>query len=101
MGADTKPSPYGSRWQKARAGYLRNHPLCADCEQRGRVTIATVVDHVIPHKGDMTLFWDSGNWQPLCASCHNSTKQRLEKSGKVVGCDVDGLPVDPNHWWKR
>lgn len=62
---------YGSRWQKASKGYLDSHPLCAECERHGRTTAATVVDHVIPHKGDQSLFWDSDNWQPLCGTCHN------------------------------
>jgi hypothetical protein len=25
----------------------------------------------------------------------------LEKSGSVIGCNLDGLPIDPNHHWKR
>lgn len=62
---------YGSRWQKARDGFLQNHPLCAECERAGKVTAAVVVDHVIPHKGDKNLFWDSENWQPLCKACHD------------------------------
>lgn len=73
---------YDSRWQKARTGYLRNHPLCAMCTAEGRVERATVVDHIVPHKGDMKLFWQSENWQPLCASHHSSDKQILEKSGE-------------------
>lgn len=71
------------------------------CQERGRITAATVVDHITPHKGDTALFWDQSNWQSLCASCHNSHKQRLEKSGRVNGCDADGFPADPNHHWKR
>ncbi|WP_338153338.1 hypothetical protein [Pseudophaeobacter leonis] len=30
------------------------------------------------HRGDMRLFWDRSNWQPLCTSCHNRRKQQLE-----------------------
>ena len=26
---------YGKRWQKARAGYLEKHPLCAECLKKG------------------------------------------------------------------
>ena len=52
-------------------GYLRNHPLCRDHEQRGLVAAATVVDHIRPHQGDKALFWDSDNWQPLCKRCHD------------------------------
>lgn len=71
---------YGYRWQQARAGYLAIHPLCAECERSGRVTIATDLDHITPHKGDMVLFWDRSNWQGLCHSCH-STKTATEDGG--------------------
>lgn len=71
------------------------------CEAQGRATAATVVDHITPHKRDTALFWDKANWQPLCAPCHNSTKQRMEKSGRVDGCTVDGMPADPNHHWYK
>lgn len=33
--------------------------------------LATVVDHVIPHRGDMELFWDSDNWQSMHKQCHD------------------------------
>ena len=72
---------YGGKWQRARAEFLRANPLCAYCQRDGRVTAATVVDHVIPHRGDDKLFWSRSNWQPLCFSHHNGEKQMLEKSG--------------------
>lgn len=62
---------YDRRWQKARDDYLRKHPLCVKCQEEGRLTPATVVDHIIPHRGDRTLFWDVRNWQSLCKSCHD------------------------------
>ena len=62
---------YGSQWRKARDGFLALHPLCIECEAEGRVEAATVVDHRIPHKGDMVKFWQVENWQPLCAAHHN------------------------------
>ena len=31
----------------------------------------TVVDHIVPHRGDQKLFWDKSNWQPLCKACHD------------------------------
>lgn len=71
---------YNYKWQQARAGWLTKHPLCVHCEQRGRVTEATNVDHVRPHKGDMTLFWDRDNWQSLCGPCH-SAKTAAEDGG--------------------
>lgn len=62
---------YDSRWRKARAGYLRKHPLCRLHQMRGELEPATVVDHIIPHRGDKARFWDSNNWQPLCKRCHD------------------------------
>ena len=72
---------YTYAWQKARAGHLRSHPLCVLCDRHGRVTAADVVDHKMPHRGDMTLFWDRTNWQSLCTTCHSSVKQREEQAG--------------------
>jgi 5-methylcytosine-specific restriction endonuclease McrA len=69
---------YGYKWQKAREGWLNAHPLCAYCEREGRVTSGTVVDHIVPHRGDMTLFWTRSNWQTLCKTCHDSVKKAEE-----------------------
>ena len=68
---------YGRTWQKARAVYLQEHPLCVECQREGRVTPATVVDHIVPHRGNQELFWDvEGNWQSLCAAHHNAKTAR-------------------------
>ena len=64
---------YNATWRKARATFLRRNPLCVDC---GRP--ATVVDHIVPHRGDTNKFWDTENWQPLCAACHNRKTARGE-----------------------
>ena len=106
---------YGSQWRTARARFLRSHPLCAECMKQGKLTPATVVDHIIPHKlkealrsGDsqaiakaQKLFWSRKNWQGLCKQHHDSTKQRMEKRGTVIGCDENGIPLDPNSHWFR
>ena len=62
---------YGYKWQKARAAYLRRHPLCCECAKSGLLVAATDVDHIQPHRGDRNLFWDQSNWQSLCSSCHS------------------------------
>lgn len=64
---------YDSAWEKARAGFLAKHKDCAMCGAP-----ASIVDHIIPHKGDRALFWDRTNWQPLCVPCHSSRKQKQE-----------------------
>ncbi|SDI40236.1 HNH endonuclease [Pseudomonas abietaniphila] len=73
---------YGYKWQKAREGWLNAHPLCVYCQRDGRVTSATVVDHIVPHRGDMAIFWDRTKWMSLCASCHSSVKQREENADR-------------------
>ena len=98
-GKTTAERGYGGRWQKARATFLMRHPLCCYCQALGRVTAATVVDHKVPHRGDQALFWDTANWQSLCANCHSSAKQQAEKSGIVSGCDTSGIPIDSGHHW--
>ena len=62
---------YNKAWEKARRVYLAEHPLCVKCAERGVYTKATVVDHIIPHRGDRLLFWDKSNWQALCKYCHD------------------------------
>ncbi len=71
---------YGSRWQAARRVFLMANPLCVECLKKGIITQATDVDHIIPHKGDRSLFWDQSNWQALCHSCH-SRKTASEDGG--------------------
>ena len=62
---------YNSRWRKESKQFLRLHPLCAECFRNGKATPATVVNHIIPHRGAQELFWDRSNWQPLCKRCHD------------------------------
>lgn len=99
--ADEVGGLYGGRWQRARRQYLTAHPTCVICAKRGVLTSATVVDHIVPHRGDVEAFWDMDGWQALCAHCHNSIKQSEEKLGYVQGSAADGRPLDPSHPWNR
>ena len=74
--ASSSSRGYDRRWRKARLCYLREHPLCVECQRHGRVTPATVVDHIQPHRGNRDLFWDVENWQPLCKGCHDKKTAR-------------------------
>lgn len=85
---------YTALWRKTRLMFLRAHPLCVMCEGEGRITAATVVDHVVPHKGNEALFWNPANWQPLCKRHHDSDKARMEHgNAPVPRIGMDGLPV--------
>jgi 5-methylcytosine-specific restriction endonuclease McrA len=86
-----------TRWRKKRRAQLNEYPLCEMCLELDRTTIATVADHVIPHRGNEHLFWN-GKLQSLCADCHNGPKASFEATGKMRGCDVNGQPLRPNAW---
>lgn len=62
---------YDRRWRRVRREWLANHPYCAQCDRDGFVRAATVVDHIKPHRGNETLFWDPRNRQSLCKRCHD------------------------------
>nr|WP_276555645.1 HNH endonuclease signature motif containing protein [Bradyrhizobium elkanii] len=63
------------------------------CRAIGSTVEATVVDHIVPHRRNSSLFWDKANWQPLCKPHHDSTKQRKENGRIVRLIGVDGWPV--------
>lgn len=68
---------YDRKWRRESKEFLAlpENRFCA-C---GCGRIADCVDHKVPHRGDMKLFWDRNNWQPLASSpCHASRKQRME-----------------------
>lgn len=94
------PFYHTTRWRARRARQLAEHPLCAMCEKQGKVTAASIADHVEPHRGDPVAFW-TGKLQSLCKRCHDSAKQLKEKHGVYPGCDVDGMPLDPDHVWSK
>lgn len=85
---------YNHKWRKARNTYLRRCPLCVMCEREGTISAATVVDHIVPHKGDSRLFWDTSNWQSLCARHHNRDKQQEERGTVRPRIGLDGWPVE-------
>lgn len=83
-----------AQWLKGRAWHLRHNPLCVFCAEKGIAVPATVVDHIVPHKGDKAKFYDTKNWQSLCAPCHDSFKQALERNAHLPRIGFDGWPIE-------
>jgi 5-methylcytosine-specific restriction protein A len=55
-------------------------PLCRHCLREGRVTAATLVDHIVPLSLSPELRLDRGNLQALCSRCHSfKTQADLKK----------------------
>ena len=63
---------YSSRWRREAIRFRKRHPMCAECLKKGITTPSECVDHIVPHRGDETLFWTESNWQALCNECHRS-----------------------------
>jgi 5-methylcytosine-specific restriction protein A len=65
----------GRRAVDRRARWLAMHPLCAHCEERGRTTAASVVDHKRPLWAGGEDNYDT-NGQSLCKTCHDAKTAR-------------------------
>jgi 5-methylcytosine-specific restriction enzyme A len=50
---------------------LERCPFCLACAREGRIQAAVDVDHVIPHRGDPSRFWDLTNLEGLCKMHHS------------------------------
>lgn len=74
---------YGHKWRIARLAFLRDNPLCVQCEAEGRIEPATDVDHIVPHKGDEVSFWQ-GEWQGLCEHHHGIKTLKEGAFGKEI-----------------
>lgn len=70
-------------------------PLCRICLDAGRVTPATVADHIEPHRGDCNAF-RLGELGSLCADCHDALDGKNAPRAPVR---ADGTPSDPRHPW--
>lgn len=89
---------YGTpRWKAARETQLCKQPLCEECLKVGFTTAATVVNHIKPHKGDETLFWNPTNHQSVCKPHHDGPIQKAELLGFSPAVDAGGWPTDPKH----
>ena len=87
------------QWRTIREVQLQRFPLCEDCEAIGVSTPATEADH---NTNDTSRNMVGVELSSLCKPCHSTRTARRERGlPTVYGCDVDGLPLDPNHPWRR
>jgi 5-methylcytosine-specific restriction protein A len=97
--------PYTTqRWQRLRKQKLQDRPLCELCLKIGRVEPAAAVDHLVAIKAGGEPYPPLYALMSLCTSCHNTKTRVVEQLGRefaVRGCDVNGMPLDPNHPWNR
>lgn len=79
-----------AEWRKLRAKVLKRDLYT--CQQTGILLIgkypaanSPVVDHIKPHRGDPTLFWDENNLQAMSKGYHDRLKQSQERIGYEKG----------------
>jgi 5-methylcytosine-specific restriction protein A len=60
----------GSWLQAQRAELFRSEPWCRMCATRGKLSLASIRDHIIPLAEGGTD--EPGNIQPLCVPCHDA-----------------------------
>jgi 5-methylcytosine-specific restriction protein A len=82
-------------WRRRAKHQLQIQPLCVLCEERGRLTPATIADHDPPHKGDYNAFV-LGPLRSLCVDCHQG-QWAVDKRGYRLDIGADGYPIDPKH----
>lgn len=74
-------------WRKARKAFKLKNPLCKHCEERGEVTPAKLVDHIVPIKAGGEPLKES-NFQCLCDKCHN-----IKSANESRGYGVKSLGI--------
>ena len=63
------------RWRSLRAIKLQQDPLCEECQRKGLVVPAQMVDHIVPiNKGGAPM--ELENLQSLCNKCHAAKSAR-------------------------
>ena len=82
-----------------RWAYQRIHVLAAaaqTCAGCGQVSAVLDVDHRIPHRGDLELFWDPANLQALCKTCHAAkTNRELGNQATATGTRMITIVTGP------
>lgn len=70
---------YASKaWLDCRGDVLiRDRYQCVECRNKGKITLATDVDHILPREQRPDLELDRDNCQSLCKP-HHSKKTRRE-----------------------
>lgn len=98
--------PYDTpEWRDLRKRKLESRFNCEHCIDRGKVTRANVVDHVVAISQGGDPFPPLAGLRSLCAPCHNAKTARGAEAGAVrtskprKGCNPDGTPLDSAHPW--
>ena len=99
---DERQKLYSKRWNRTSKLFREYNPWCVACgalaagtikDENGREVPLGVVDHIVPHRGDVILFWDQSNWQTLCSTCHNRKSARERQQMGEAAMDASKQTV--------
>lgn len=88
----TRPKPQGMTgeslyrlyrtvaWRRLREALTQQNPWCAECLKKNINNPWDELDHIVPHRGNLDLFWDRDNLQGLCRTCHANKTWREERA---------------------
>lgn len=71
------------KWQRLRARYMAQHPVCEQCDKNGKTSLAKVVHHVVPVEDakDLAMMevlaFDWHNLMAVCDECHEAIHKQL------------------------
>ena len=77
-----------SQWQKLRAAYFAEHPLCEMCLAEGKITPTQEIHHIKPISSGNSnsemraLAYDYNNLEALCTECHHKVHQEMRRKNK-------------------
>jgi 5-methylcytosine-specific restriction enzyme A len=81
----------GRKLTEWRQRILAQEPLCRPCNEAGRVTVATEIDHIVPLENGGG--YDESNVQPICTHCHQAKTARDRGYRVKPTIGSDGWPV--------
>lgn len=90
-------------WRKLRRVVLRRDGYrCVSCLADVSGPGQARVDHIKPRREFPDLALNPYNLRTLCPACDNRRhREKAIQSDVVKGIGRDGLPLDPNHPWRK
>lgn len=73
-------------WKVLRSSYIREHPLCERCLEKGIIKAADEIHHKIPFMTGMSidqrlsLLLDRSNLMSVCRDCHIEVHRQMHNS---------------------
>lgn len=78
---------HSKQWRALRNWFIKQNPLCAQCEREGKINGGQCVDHIKPIRLSGKKMWTCpSNLQTLCNPCHakKSAQESIEYRQGII-----------------